>query len=312
MSGSVNPNLKMPPVTDSYSEAQQHLEDYGLALIGDALTPEQIEAAKARLMEQAEAEKRAGIAVPFGTAPNAKKSDGGVQAGENQVVGFLHNKGDIFRDILQDHPILDLVRNGFRSTYEPVEQENLPPRFQPYCDAGDFLLSSYAGIIMYKAGLGIRKHPDQNYVPGCTPYPMVYMIMWMLSDYTAENGGTQMAPRSHKEPHQAKFWTNPPEMTPAIAPAGTAMIFDGRTWHASGGNTTDQPRIGLLSYFCRPFMRQQSNMVVSTPPEILEKCSPEWQAMLGYKNWFSLGQIERQPPFELMTHPQTHVTEMHV
>ena len=74
---------------------------------------------------------------------------------------------------------------------------------------------------------------------------VVVNVMWMLVDFTAENGGTRLVPRSHLTGrHPDKGLDKDVEPIAAEGPAGTAMVFDGRMWHGTGANVSDGPRLG--------------------------------------------------------------------
>ena len=82
---------------------------------------------------------------------------------------------------------------------------------------------------------------------------VVANVMWMLVDFTADNGGTRLVPRSHLTGrHPDKELDKDVEPIAAEGPAGTAMVFDGRMWHGTGANVSDGPRLGVLSTFCGP------------------------------------------------------------
>ena len=77
--------------------------------------------------------------------------------------------------------------------------------------------------------------------PACT-----CNVMWTVDDFTARNGATIVVPGSHlcgREPD--------PELdedanwTPAMAPAGSFVVLDGRVWHSTGANVSDRPRIRI-------------------------------------------------------------------
>src|SRR5205807_204139 len=116
-----------------------------------------------------------------------------------------------------------------------------------------FLLSNIDANIAGPAGNPMFLHADQSFMPDPWPaYAMVANVIWMLDDFTPENGATRIVPGSHKLCRQPDFtkaseW---PEITrPVTAPAGTAMALDGRLWHQTGANVTrDQRRFGILSY----------------------------------------------------------------
>ena len=59
------------------------------------------------------------------------------------------------------------------------------------------------------------------------------------------------------------------------------MLFDGRLWHGTGINRTDQRRFVATMSNVKPWMRQQENWVVSTLPEIIDAASPKLLHQLG-------------------------------
>lgn len=273
---------RLPDVTTDLEQARQDLDVHGLCLLGDALSPAEVAQARQRLIEQAEAEVAHGVSY----------HDGGQVTGSenqpNQRVWNLINKGELFRDIAVSPRAQSLVRSM------------LGP---------DILLSSMTANIARRGGVPMAIHTDQNYVPLETPYPMVADIAWMLVDFTEENGATRVIPGSHR-------WNRLPEpgkryeTLPATAPAGTALVFDGRLWHGTGANGTEAPRYAVFTYFCRSFVRQQENFSLSVSPEVLEQCSPELKSLLGFQVWHTLGMIEGTPHGTINDRPERFSKEL--
>jgi ectoine hydroxylase-related dioxygenase (phytanoyl-CoA dioxygenase family) len=76
------------------------------------------------------------------------------------------------------------------------------------------------------------------------------------------------------------------EPVPVTGPRGTVMIFHGGLWHRNGRNrTTGEKRRGILTYYCRPFLRQQENFFRSLDPAVLERATPRLRQLLGYEMW---------------------------
>jgi hypothetical protein len=187
--------------------------------------------------------------------------DGG--DGANQRVWNLPSKGVVFRDLLR-HPV---VRTFAR-------------------------LSSHTANIAGPGGESMALHSDQGYAPRDIAKPLAMNVMWMLNDFTEDNGATRLVPGSHR-------WTHEPprdevvETVAGVGPAGTALVFDGRVWHGTGANTTaDGRRYGVLTYFCRPWLRPQENYTLSTHPDVLDELDDELQALLGLRVWRTLGGVE--------------------
>lgn len=231
----------LPRPTDDLGTVHTDLEEHGYALLADALPPAELGEVRARLVEQAAAEAHSGVAY-FDTEA------------ANQRVFMLLNKGQVFRDLV----------------LRPVTRSLMEHLLGPGC-----LVSSLTANIAGPGGHEMGLHTDQGYVPPPYPYPLVANVMWLLDDFTADNGATLLVPGSHRLDGSA-----PPTAPPiaAEAPAGTGLVFDGRLWHGTGANRTGTPRHGILSYHCRPFMRQQENYFLGLSDEVRRSapgdCSP--------------------------------------
>jgi len=269
----------LPPISNSDQQAQSHLREYGLAFLPDAVDQSVVREARARLLDQAAAERRAGIAVLEGHGRQSPAEYG--KSGPNQRVWGLINKGEVFRRIAAHARVLSLISEEFTRDYTgpdvPVE-------------TSDVLLSSSTGNIVGKGSLPGRRHFDQRNAPFKTPYAMTFNAVWMLTDFTAENGATLVAPGSHLATDPDAAYAS--AVVPAVAPAGTVMLMDGRLLHATGSSQCDEPRVGVLNYYCRPFMRAQENYCLSLRPEAYAACSDELKALLGFKAWNTFGGVD--------------------
>lgn len=96
--------------------------------------------------------------------------------------------------------------------------------------------------------------------------------MWLLDDFTVENGATRVVPGSHrsgKHPKDALEHATQkhPEEIQLIAPSGTVIVFNSHLWHAGGLNETDSPRHGMLAYYCRRDHKQLTDQRKFIHPE---------------------------------------------
>jgi hypothetical protein len=272
-------NAGLPPLTARHDEAREHLRDYGIALLAEALSADEVREARERLLDQAAAERAAGKAMLEGHG--MKSWDDWGKYGSNQRVWSLINKGEIFRRLAVNPRVLRLIRDEFAADYEgpdvPVETT-------------DVLLSSSTGNIVGKGGMPMRRHFDQRNVPFKTPYPVTFNALCMLTDFTARNGATCVAPGSHLATDPEAAYSS--DVIPAVAPAGTVMLIDGRVLHHVGASTDDDLRVGILNYYCRPFIRPQENYCLSLRPEVWAVCSDELKSLLGFKSWNTFGGVD--------------------
>ncbi|WP_410792904.1 phytanoyl-CoA dioxygenase family protein [Kribbella sp. C-35] len=88
--------------------------------------------------------------------------------------------------------------------------------------------------------------------------------IWLLDDFTPENGATRVVPGSHRRgtmptdempdpaaPH--------PDQIQLTGQAGTVVIFNSHLWHGGTQNQTTNPRRALHSYFAQRHLPQQLN-----------------------------------------------------
>ncbi len=283
----------LPPLTRDLEEAKAHLAEYGFARVADALSPDELDEARTRIEAQAAGERDCGHAFMDGSGEKPVSLEVFGRDGPNQRIWNLINKGEIFRSIVMKDLAQTLIKHV-------LGDERL---------GSDVLLSSFTANIAGKGGVPMVLHSDQGYMPLGTAYPVVANIMWMLTDFTEENGATRIVPGSHREELPTEP-VDPARSIAAVGPAGTAMVFDGRLWHGTGANSTDEPRVGILSYFCRPFIRQQENFTISLAPEVIAKCSPELLSILGFQTWATLGMVEGSMHGTISSRPEEFVTEL--
>ncbi|MGD9701560.1 MAG: phytanoyl-CoA dioxygenase family protein [Acidimicrobiia bacterium] len=259
----------LPQPTDDLEQARRDVDRWGYCLVAGALPPEQLQRIRARLVEQAAAEERLGVAT-FDSGYHPSKPEG---AGMNQRVNGLVNKGEEFHEVALNPRIAGLL------------EYLLGPRF---------LLTSFTANITAPGCELQMLHQDQGYVNWPQPkYPIVTQVIWMLDDVTEHNGGTHVVPGSHLWEHPL---TDPDTQTAILeAPAGTAAIVEGRCWHGAGANQSDRHRHVLLSNYCRAWVRQQENPFLGLAPEVEASLSKDMRRLLGFKTWGTLGgPIQRQ------------------
>lgn len=107
-----------------------------------------------------------------------------------------------------------------------------------------------------------------------------FSTIWAVTDFTKENGATQVVPGSHSW-GKARY-AEVEEITWAEMSAGSVFIYSGSTLHGGGANTTNENRIGVLLHYTLNWLRQEENQYLSCPPEIAKNLSKELRALIGY------------------------------
>lgn len=113
-----------------------------------------------------------------------------------------------------------------------------------------------------KPGQGLQKlHVDYgNSVP--EGGYKVCNTLWLLDDFTENNGATRIVPGTHKLTQLPnEVLDNPelphPEEILLQAPAGSVIVFNSHVWHGGTTNHTNKYRRSIHSYFCTKDQPQQ-------------------------------------------------------
>jgi hypothetical protein len=218
--------LGVRPDTLTQQEKDQLDRDGFLPLSG-ILTAEHVDSLRARARELLQAEgDRAGVEVH--------------QEAGTERLSDLVNKGTEF-DICYTHPrVLAAMAHVL---------------------AGDFKMSS----LNYRAALPGQGHQALHTdwrEPVSAGGFRVCNSIWLLDDFTTDNGPTRVVPGSHlrgtlpKDEMPDPAAPHPDERL-LLAPSGTVVIFNSHLWHGGTLNRSSARRRALHSYFCRRAERQQ-------------------------------------------------------
>lgn len=147
----------------------------------------------------------------------------------------------------------------------------------------DVLCATWTGITLHPGFDQFGWHADFPYWSLTPPWPtgnLSGQSLWMLDDFTDENGATGVVPFSHRKghmPERPSEWRDDAEI--ATGTRGSVLLAHGAFWHTSRPNRTDRPRSALLGMFARPCLVPQEDMR-SQLAEI-ENPSPLLQQLLG-------------------------------
>lgn len=153
----------------------------------------------------------------------------------------LVDKGEIFEQLILTPKILAMVKHVLGphvklSSFNARSTDPFTADAQPlHCDAGALA-------------------DDQGF--------WVCNTIWLLDDFTAENGATRVVPGSH---HWSQLpqdvLSNPVERHPEevllLGKAGSVVVMNTHAWHGGTANRTSSPRRALHAFFCRADKPQQ-------------------------------------------------------
>jgi ectoine hydroxylase-related dioxygenase (phytanoyl-CoA dioxygenase family) len=128
-------------------------------------------------------------------------------------------------------------------------------------------------------------HIDMAALPDERGY-WVCNAVWMLDDFTPENGATRLIPGSHtwgQRPQDVLddlLAPHPAEVL-VLGKAGSIAVMNAHLWHGGTANRTASPRLAMHAFYCRRDKPQQQYQKSLLRPEVQDALTPELREMLA-------------------------------
>ncbi len=220
--------------------AARHLDEHGFAVLEGVLEPARCAEVRDHLVGAVAESERRGLPT---FVPGLDPNDANVR------VFNLLDLDAVFRELIV-HPIALALVHGLLGEH--------------------FLISNFTANIARPGSRSMSLHADQAIViPEPWLEPWAINIIWCLDDVYDANGATRYLPGSHRITKLAEVPEEAGEkLRPFEAPAGSVIAMDGRVWHTSGANVTeDVERALLFGYYTADFIRPQTNWNVMLSEE---------------------------------------------
>lgn len=208
--------------------------------------------------------------------------EGGFYGTQTKRFGSLLRRSHHVAPLVEEPLLLDIVQDILGSACDRIQ------------------LNVAQAIEIHPGAMPQLPHRDHDMWQGAKgEHEYLINIMWPLSPFTAENGATQLYPRSHGAAGMARQDFDTPwiaECTP-----GSAILFLGSTLHGAGGNRSDEVRRGLVIGYSLGWLKPYENQWLAYPPMIARTFSPALAALVGYaQHRPNLGNYEGQCPSILL------------
>lgn len=110
--------------------------------------------------------------------------------------------------------------------------------------------------------------------------------VWMLDDFTTENGAIRFVPGSHrwgKLPQQALQdpAAQHPDEVLLTGKAGTVVVMNAHAWHGGTANRTAAHRRAMHAFYARRDKPQQQYQKKLLRPEVQQRLSPDRRKLLA-------------------------------
>lgn len=235
-------------------------------------------------------------AVREGLAPHLERHRGrnNFEGERTERVYTLVARGAIFERIVEDARVLALLDRLLRPGY---------------------LLTASQAICIHPGETPQPIHYDDQFYTVPRPRPAISVSTIVAVDpFTAENGGTEILPGSHRwsdaevagnyDGHDADAPARgdlEARLAPAEMPAGACIVFLGTLLHRGGANRSAAPRLAFSNQYCEPWARTQENFFLGIPPQRVRGFSPRVQQLLGYDIWAPfMGHVSASHPLKTL------------
>jgi ectoine hydroxylase-related dioxygenase (phytanoyl-CoA dioxygenase family) len=231
---------------------RRELAETGYTVLEDYMGAALLDAMRARV-DTLLAEEGAAAGSEFKTEENARR------------LANLVDKGEVFREAIARPEMLALVESvlgeGFKLSSLNMRSANPnSSSVQPF-------------------------HIDMGLLPDGKGYAVCNCV-WMLDDFTLENGALRVIPGSHKwgkkpQDELADACASHPQELLVTGPAGTVVVMNAHAWHGGTANRTDKERRALHSFFCRHDIPQQQYQKKLLRPETQSALSGKLRKILA-------------------------------
>jgi ectoine hydroxylase-related dioxygenase (phytanoyl-CoA dioxygenase family) len=231
------------------SADRRHLDEQGFLVLPGLMTAELLATLRRRI-DELFAEEGEFAGSEFKQEPGARR------------LANLVNKGRVFEEVILTPEVLDAMAHvlGPRFKLSSVNARSADP-FSP----SDQPLHADSGAIADESGYWV-----------CNS-------VWMLDDFTPENGATRMVPGSHRwKKLPAPEWYDPhPEQELVTGAAGTVVIMNAHMWHGGTANRTAFPRRAMHVYYTRWDKPQQQYQKKWLSEEVTARLPEEARRLLA-------------------------------
>lgn len=231
---------------------RRQLDEQGFVVLEDCMDPDLLRDLRQQIAALFEAEgERAGH--EFRTEAHAHR------------LANLVDKGDVFRRAIVFPRVVECVRHV------------LGPRIK--------LSSLNARSADPKGEVPQPLHVDMSAIPDEQGY-WVCNTVWMLDDFTPENGATRVIPGSHRSGRRPQevlgdLMAPQPHEVLVLGRAGSIAVMNAHAWHGGTANRTASPRLAMHAFYCRHDKPQQQYQKQLLRPEVQAALSPELRQMLA-------------------------------
>lgn len=220
------------------AKRQTELDELGYTILEDYMGDSMLNRMRARVDEL------------FAIEGDAAGSEFRIEKNARRLANLV-DKGEVFREAIVREEILELVGSVLGENFK--------------------LGSLNVRSATPESGGAQPLHVDMGLLPDAKGYATCNCV-WMLDDFTPENGALRVIPGSHrwqKKPEGAlsDVYAQHPQEVLVTGRAGTVVVMNAHAWHGGTGNRTNHERRALHSFYVRHDIPQQQYQKKLLRPE---------------------------------------------
>jgi hypothetical protein len=149
------------------------------------------------------------------------------------------------------------------------------------CVGTNNILYTYSAFIKGAGSPMLPLHCDHHMPPPHPPADYRCSTIWLLTDFSGDNGATLLVPGSHRHARQPMPGEGLDKAVPLEAPRGSLLVFKGSTWHGALARTSPGLRVSLHIQFARHFMHTSEGFRGTAPQEVLDANPERFRWLIG-------------------------------
>jgi hypothetical protein len=228
---------------------RRQLDEEGYLVLPGLMAPELLGALRRRIEELFD-EEGALAGSEFKQEPEARR------------LANLVDKGEIFEDVILTPRVLECMAHilGARFKLSSLNARSTDPH-----SASGQPLHADSGAIADEAGYFVAKS------------------VWLLDDFTAENGATRFVAGSHRWRRlpEPDFYEAHPGEQLVLGKAGDVVVMNAHMWHGGTANRTAIPRRAMHVYYTRYDQPQQQYQKRWLSAAVQARLSPAARGILA-------------------------------
>lgn len=205
---------------------------------------------------------------PLHAGATANTAHGLQDKSQEKIVYNMHNKHPDYMELLA-HP-------------EVLSVAGMMLKDGSYKNSEAFHLINISARSPTKGTKGQQLHLDSN-LPG-GDFPIIMVVLWMLDDFSIENGATRVIPGSHKRTGYPADGVKYEDEISVTGEAGSVLIYNAALWHGGGEKTVDGSRWAVVLGYGRWFIKPSFDFMQCTPEDVFNRMSDDEKELFGFRS----------------------------